>query len=594
VSEGLRERDQVEVDGHGLILLGLLGTAQRSRTWLAADAGDGLHVARRVGGCAEEERASILSGLARLGQLSHPALLLVDAAWADESTVWVIRPHDPGVSLRRLAAVTRLGPRHIAAIGGDVLDGLAALHAAVTTHGALHAGNILVGLDGHARIADMGLRASAAEAGGPGGAGVAPAGDRPASDIEAAAAALRIATAHFRHGAPGPGRHRYPEGLAVLDAVLGGPEPAFKGARSARAAREALYRAAGAPDARVRREIVALVTPLRATRPVVTPALALPPRSAPDRARPPRMVRPARAAMPEQAAVVPEAQGSVAPEAQAVQRAEPAPRARERMATAVAGHGAVGRRIGAGLGRLGGGVLRGLRWLRGRAASVIGDRWARRGSRRTWPVPPTPRWRHPSRRVIAAWVAAVAVVALVAAAAVILSGRHGGGVATTLPSSASPGPSPTLPPSPPPSALPSPAPSPPPSALPSPAPSPLAGATPPAPATAGAVVGLSVTPEGPVGCAVTAGGSCEVQVNVDLAPQQAPMTVSFSLMLVDGCTGASSTVPGGSVIAGPFYAFVWADAAVPFPSGDPETLFAVTSSPAQAASPGLSLAGSAC
>jgi hypothetical protein len=572
VSEGLRERDQVEVDGHGLILLGLLGTAQRSRTWLAGDAGDGLHVARRVSGCAEEERASILSGLARPGQLSHPALLLVDAAWADESTVWVIRPHDPGVSLRRLAAVARLGPRHIAAIGGDVLDGLAALHAAGTTHGALHAGNILVGLDGQARIADMGLRA-----------GAAPAGDRRASDIEAAAAALRIATAQFRHGAPGSGRHRHPEGLAALDAVLGGPEPAFKGARSARAAREALYRAAGAPDARVRREIVALVTPLRATRPVVTPALALPPRSAPDRARPPRMVRPARAAMPEPAAVVaPEAQALVAPAAQAVRRAEPARRARERAATAVAGHGAGWRRIRAGLGRLGGGVLRGLRWLRGRAASVIGDRWARRGSRRTWPVPPTPRWRHPSRRAIAAWVAAVAVIALVAAAAVILSGRHGAGVATTLPPSASPAPSPTLPPSAPPSAPPS------------PAASPLVGATPPAPATAGAVVGLSVTPEGPDGCAVAAGGSCKVQVNVDLAPQQAPMTVSFSLELVDRCTGASSTLPGGSVIAGPFYAFVWADTAVPFPSGDPETLFAVTSSPAQAASPGLSLAGSAC
>jgi hypothetical protein len=583
VSEGLRERDQVEVDGHGLILLGLLGTAQRSRTWLAADAGDGLHVARRVSGRAEEERASLLSGLARLGQLSHPALLLVDAAWADESTVWVIRPHDPGVSLRRLAAVARLGPRIIAAIGGDVLDGLAALHAAGTTHGALHAGNILVGLDGQARIADMGLRASAAEGLGSGGAGAAPAGDRRASDIEATAAALRIATAQLRHGAPGPGRHRYPEGLAALDAVLGGPEPAFKGARSARAAREALYRAAGAPDARVRREIVALVTPLRATRPVVTPALALPPRSAPDRARPPRMVRPARTVMPEPAAVVaPEAQAVVAPEAQAVRRAEPARWARERAARAVAGYGAGWRRIRAGLGRLGGGVLRGLRWLRERAASVIADRWARRGSRRTWPVPPTPRWRHPSRRVIAAWVAAVAVIALVAAAAVLLGGRHGGGVATTLPPSASPGPSPTL------------APSPPPSALPSPAASPLAGATPPAPATAGAVVGLSVTPEGPDGCPVTAGSSCEVQVNVDLAPQPAPMTVSFSLVLVDSCTGTSSTVPGGSVIAGPDYAFVWADTAVPFPSGDPETLFAVTSSPAQAASPGLSLAGSAC
>jgi hypothetical protein len=105
-------------------------------------------------------------------------------------------------------------------------------------------------------------------------------------------------------------------------------------------------------------------------------------------------------------------------------------------------------------------------------------------------------------------------------------------------------------------------------------------------------VGLSVNPQGGGGCTVTPGGSCEIQVNVNLEPQQAETTVTFDLLLVDQCTGASSTISGGSVMAGSFFDLVWADAPVVFQSGDPMMLYAVTSSPAQAASPGLALSGS--
>ena len=91
---------------------------------------------------------------------------------------------------------------------------------------------------------------------------------------------------------------------------------------------------------------------------------------------------------------------------------------------------------------------------------------------------------------------------------------------------------------------------------------------------------------------MTAGGSCLVQVNVDLDPQPGQTTISFDLLLVDQCTGASATVAGGSVVAGSDYDFVWADAPVIFPSGDPTTVYAVTSSPAEAASPGLAISGS--
>jgi hypothetical protein len=186
-----------------------------------------------------------------------------------------------------------------------------------------------------------------------------------------------------------------------------------------------------------------------------------------------------------------------------------------------------------------------------------------------------------------AWLAPLAAVALVAGVAVMLSGRHTGAVATPVlntpvPSAAAPARSETAVPSTPASRPPSPATptvtSPP--------------ASPPAPPTAGPIVGLSVSPQGGGGCTVTPGGSCEVQVNVNLEPQQAETTVTFDLLLVDQCTGASSTLLGGSVMAASGFTLVWADAPVVFPSGDPMMLYAVTSSPAQAASPGLALIGS--
>jgi hypothetical protein len=186
-----------------------------------------------------------------------------------------------------------------------------------------------------------------------------------------------------------------------------------------------------------------------------------------------------------------------------------------------------------------------------------------------------------------AWLAPLAAVVLVAGVVVMLSGRHTGAVATPVlntpvPSAAAPARSETAAPSTPTSGPASPATS--------PATSPAA--SPPAPPAAGPIVGLSVNPQGGGGCTVTPGGSCEIQVNVNLEPQQAETTVTFDLLLVDQCTGASSTISGGSVMAGSFFDLVWADAPVVFQSGDPMMLYAVTSSPAQAASPGLALTGS--
>ena len=589
MSEGLRDRDQLELGGRGLVLLGLLGSTAASRTWVAADAGDALHVARRLSGRDPAQRAALLGATAVLSGLRHPCLLAPEPGWVEGASVWVVRPHEPGVSLRRLAAVARLEPRHLASIGDDVLAGLTALHAAGATHGALHPGNILVGLDGRARIADAGLGAGATAAVvGSGGRCRAQVGRGVRDDIEAVAAALRIAmTPPHRRGQPSSVTHRRSEDMEALDAVLGGPSPAFDGAVSAGAARTALGEVAGKPDIRIRREISALVSPLRAVRPLATPALAttLPPAGG---ARPLRFPEPAPApAAPPRQPEPPAPQSRRADGPAAPGSASAPAEAGSNPAGAAIRQRPVGGRALTGSGMVGSRALALARLLRSRAVT-----WLRLPRRRSSPpsLPPglTPAgWRRATGRRLVLWLAPLVGVAVVAGIAVMLSGSHTGAPvgATPPPLSAAPAParsasSPATPSATPPAAG-------------SPVPSPAAASpSPPAPLAAGPIVGLSLSPQGGGGCTVTAGGSCEVQVNVDLEPQRGQMTVNFHLLLVNQCTGASATVAGGSVVAGSGFDFVWADAPVVFPSGDPTTVYAVTSSPADASSPGLALSGS--
>lgn len=596
MSDGLRERDQLELGGRGLVLLGLLGSTAASRTWLAADAADALRVARRLGGRGPAQRAALLSATAELARLEHPGLLSPRPAWEEGGWVWVVRPHDPGVSLRRLAAVARLEPRHLGSIGDDVLAALTALHAAGVAHGALHPGNILVGLDGRARVVDAGLGAAAAAVVRSRGRLPARGGLGVRDDIEAVAAALRIAmTPPHRRGQPASASHRRSDAVDALDAVLGGPSPAFDGATSAAAARTVLAAVAGEPDARIRREISALVDPLRAVRPLATPALAAAPAPA-GASRPLRRPEPIREPIPAPAAATSAAQAE--PPLPGRMVGEPATPGSSAPPEGVGpGSGRVPARIAGRLRPVGSRATAGLRMVRLRLITLMGLvrsgvaggwTWLRR---RAAPpaVPPggaPAGWRPATGRRLVLWLAPLLAAALVVGVVVTLSGgRTGSPVAATPPSSAvTPAPARS-------EAPPATATAAPPATL---SPLPSAGAvtpSPPAPPAAGPIVSLSLSPQGGGGCTVTAGGSCEVQVSVDLEPQQGQMTVSFDLLLVNRCTGASATVAGASVVAGSEYDFVWADAPVVFPSGDPTTLYAVTSSPAAAASPGLTLTG---
>src|SRR2546430_3671397 len=117
-----------------------------------------LVVARAVAARSSEGRRRRVAHLKRLSQLRDPHLLPVRGAVVEGDTVWVLSECDRGSPLSELL---RRGPPPsalAAAIGIDVLAGLAALQRAGLVHGALHAGNVHVGRDGRTRLGDYALR----------------------------------------------------------------------------------------------------------------------------------------------------------------------------------------------------------------------------------------------------------------------------------------------------------------------------------------------------------------------------------------------------------------------------------------------------
>jgi hypothetical protein len=107
---------------------------------------------------------------------------------------------------------------------------------------------------------------------------------------------------------------------------------------------------------------------------------------------------------------------------------------------------------------------------------------------------------------------------------------------------------------------------------------------PPAPPAAGPVTGVDLRALAP--CA--AGAPCTVRVLVRLLPAAEPRTVTWSYRIVDRCTGASSTLPGGEVAVPPQADRVAVIGVVPLPALPGLAVMAVTDAPAVAASPPVS------
>ncbi|HXZ99752.1 MAG TPA: hypothetical protein VEK76_05330 [Candidatus Binatia bacterium] len=236
-------RDQAEVEETGLRLVSLLGEAGRSRTWLARGPSGEVRVARRLPERPVHLQGVGVSELIRLVSLREPSLLTPTQVLAAGST-WVVRRFSSGTPLRRLLTVAGLSSPQVVAIAHDVGAALAALHSAGLAHGAVHPGNVIIGIDGRARLCDAGILPPA---------DLASASRRDLDDLRSL---VREAMARRPRGQ----RPRDFDGQAQLDAALRRLVDALQPLEMTAATLVAdLDRAAGEPGPSARRGLSALV-----------------------------------------------------------------------------------------------------------------------------------------------------------------------------------------------------------------------------------------------------------------------------------------------------------------------------------------------
>ena len=105
-------------------------------------------------------------------QLSHPNVVGVYDTGEDGGTPFIVMERLPGETLGDRMAAGPVEEAWLCRVAGDVLGALGAAHAAGLVHRDVKPGNILIGADGCAKVADFGIAKSAEVAGDPTGTGL--------------------------------------------------------------------------------------------------------------------------------------------------------------------------------------------------------------------------------------------------------------------------------------------------------------------------------------------------------------------------------------------------------------------------------------
>jgi eukaryotic-like serine/threonine-protein kinase len=139
-----------------------IGSGGMAEVWRAVDSRTGSTVAvkRLHPGVAADAaaRARFRREIEAARAVTHPAAVQVLDAGTDDDSPWLVMEHVTGGSLAdRLLPGVELPVGDAARIGADVAGALAALHAAGLVHRDVTPSNILLPLDGGARLGDFGI-----------------------------------------------------------------------------------------------------------------------------------------------------------------------------------------------------------------------------------------------------------------------------------------------------------------------------------------------------------------------------------------------------------------------------------------------------
>jgi serine/threonine-protein kinase len=100
---------------------------------------------------------------AAAGRLAHPNAVAVFDIGEDAGVAYLVMEHVAGPTLARELADGPLGAERVRRLGADLLSALGAAHAAGVVHRDVKPSNILMALDGSAKVADFGIALAIAD-----------------------------------------------------------------------------------------------------------------------------------------------------------------------------------------------------------------------------------------------------------------------------------------------------------------------------------------------------------------------------------------------------------------------------------------------
>jgi eukaryotic-like serine/threonine-protein kinase len=141
------------------LLLKRIGAGGMGEVWLARHRDLGHQVALKCALVRDETTARRMRSEGRkAARLSHPNVVGVHDVWDDGPVTWLVMEYVESVSLAQKARDEGLlTPDQAAAIGAQIADALAEVHAEGLVHGDVTPENILVKPDGTAKLTDFGI-----------------------------------------------------------------------------------------------------------------------------------------------------------------------------------------------------------------------------------------------------------------------------------------------------------------------------------------------------------------------------------------------------------------------------------------------------